>query len=110
MPRVTILDTGNSVNGEQSAKEWVHNRKDLYVDTEGIRNLIGGGTDRLVLSIRDSIIIKAIRSKRNIIVGGNNNVLEQIERIAEVVEAQQQIDNGFVEDNPLEYTWKVKRF
>jgi len=110
MPRVTILDTGNSLDGESAAKLWVDNRADLYVDTDGIRKLIGGGTDKLVLAIRDTIIIKALRSKRNIIVGGNNNQLEQIERIAEVVEAQDLIDRQNGEEDTVKYTWKVKRF
>ena len=110
MPRVTILDTGSSLDGESAAKLWVDNRADLYVDTDGIRKLIGGGTDKLVLAIRDTIIIKALRSKRNIIVGGNNNQLEQIERIAEVVEAQDLIDRQNGEEDTVKYTWKVKRF
>jgi len=112
MPRVTILDTGNTIDGENQARAWSYERPDLYVDTDGIRDLLGSKTitDKLVLAIRDTIIIKALRSNRNIIVGGNNNQLEQIERIAEVVEAQDLIDRQNGEEEKVKYSWKVKRF
>ena len=110
MPKVTILDTGITTDSMAKADTWRWKQKSLYVDTEDIREMLGGGTDKLILSIRDSIIIKALRSGRNIIVGGNNNQLEQIERIAEVVEAQDMIDRQNGEEEVIKYTWKVKRF
>lgn len=115
MPRVTILDTGNIRQNYDDADLFVSKSKELYVDTDGIRDLLNQHrglkvTDRLVLSIRDTIIIKSLRSGRNIIVGGNNNQLEQIERIAEVVEAQDIIDRQNGEDEKILYKWKVKRF
>ena len=111
MPRVTVLDLGESFKDYDEAEAWRAKRKDLYVDTDGIRDLLGSHSvpDKLILSIRDSIIIKALRSNRNIIVGGNNSQLEQIERIAEVVESQAYLD-GTSETEPANYSWKVKRF
>ena len=111
MPKVTIIDTGNTVDAINAAIDYEDTAKGLYVSTADIREMLRGGSDKLILSIRDSIIVKALRSKRNILVGGHNTI-EQIERIAEVVEAQEQIDNQYVLDDKdkVKYIWKVKKF
>lgn len=88
MSKVTIC------RGRDTAEQayWAYKQTALIIDTQDIRDMLGGGTDKLILSIRDNIMIKCIRSGRNVILIGEHKEIEQIERIEEILEVQGQID------------------
>ena len=102
MPRVTITQ---AITDSDKKRAWIAKQTAVIVNTDAIRNMLGEKRlpDFLILSIRDSIMIKCLRAGRNVILDGNYSDFESIERIAEVVEAQAQIDNQ-------NYVWKLKKF
>lgn len=89
MSKVTICRGRNNL--EQYA--WADEQTALIIDTTLIREMLYGGTDKLILSIRDNIMIKCLRAKRNVILIGQHKEIEQIERIEEILHAQGYIDN-----------------
>lgn len=99
MPRVTICRGRDKLDMEI----WTDKQSALKIDTDEIREMLGNCTDRLVLSIRDSMMIKCLRVKRNVILIGEFNKIEQIERIDEVLDAQGQMDGK-------KYSYKVRDF
>lgn len=80
---------------------WADKQSALVVDTEELREMLGRCTDKLILSIRDNIMIKCLRAGRNVILIGEFNLIEQIERIDEILDAQGKIDG-------VKYPYKVK--
>ena len=98
MPRVTIC-RGRDMLAQEI---WADKQSSLKIDTAEIKEMLGGGTDKLLLSIRDSIMIKCLRTGRNVILLGEYKEIEQLERIDEILEAQSNIDGK-------KYTWKAKR-
>lgn len=75
----------------------------VIIDVEVLKRELNIKDAKLILSIRDSIMIKSLRSGRNVFLVGDHSALEQVERIDEVLNAQSQIDLK-------EYKWKVRDF
>ncbi len=120
MPKVIIL-RGLPASGKTTyAKQMVKKGNYTRVNKDDIRRMLHGSdtsewgfrkdAEKMVLSIRDSIIIKALRSGNNVIVDDTNLHPKHIDRITEVVEAQQQIDRDYFEKKNLKYTVEIKDF
>lgn len=82
---------------------WSDEQTAVTIDTQELKESLNIRNSKLILSIRDTIMIKALRSGRNVILVGDHSLVEQLERIEEVLNAQSQIDQ-------TKYTWKVKDF
>lgn len=87
---------------------WSKKQDAVRVNKDDLRMMIDDGKwsskrEKLILQIRDSIIVKGLRDGRDVIVDDTNLSPKHINRISEVVEAQSQIDG-------VEYEWKVKDF
>jgi predicted kinase len=108
MPKV-IICRGLQASGKTTfAKDLVKKGGWTRVNKDDLRAMLHGGSysgskEKQVLKVRDSIIIQALRKGDNVVVDDTNFEMKHIERIAEVVEAQANIDNK-------EYTWEVKDF
>lgn len=107
MPKVQIL-RGLQASGKSTyAKKLVASGGWIRTNKDDLRATLFGGyspkREKTVLQVRDSIIIKGLRAGMNVVVDDTNFEMKHIERIAEVVEAQAEIDNA-------EYTWEVKDF
>lgn len=59
--------------------------------------------EKLVLDTRDSIMVKALRMGRNVVIDDTNLHPKHVDRITEVVEAQGEIDGE-------KYKWEIKDF
>ena len=89
MSKVTICRGRDAI--EQAT--WALKSKALIVDTNTIRGMLySHPSNKLILSIRDNIMIKCLRAGRNVVLIGEHKELEQIERIEEILEAQGNID------------------
>lgn len=69
-----------------------------------------GKAENMVLSIRDSIMVKALREGNNVVIDDTNLHPKHVDRIVEVVEAQEQIDQDYFKDKKIKYKWEVKDF
>jgi hypothetical protein len=98
MPRVFITKGSMA-----KASLWTAKQSAVTIDTNEMRHYLNIKNDRLILSIRDTIMIKSLRSGRNVILFGDHSSIESLERVDEVLQAQSQIDNKT-------YTWKLKEF
>lgn len=104
MPKVTIC-RGLPASGKTT---WAKKQNAVRINKDDLRDMLDGGKwsgkrEKLVLDTRDSILIKALRSGRDVVVDDTNLHPKHIARISEVVEAQSQIDGK-------EYTWEIKDF
>jgi hypothetical protein len=86
---------------------WAYKQSGLKVSTPVIREMLGIKpgklSDRLVLSMRDSDMIKCLRCGRKVILLGDHNTMEQLERIDMVLHGQGEIDGA-------KYNWKLREF
>jgi len=104
MPKVTIC-RGLPASGKTT---WAKKQDAVRVNKDDLRSMLDNGKwsgkrEKLVLDTRDSVIIKALRQDRDVIVDDTNLHPKHIARISEVVEAQAQIDGK-------EYEWEIKDF
>lgn len=104
MPKV-IICRGLPASGKST---WAKKQDAVRINKDDLRDMLDGGKwsskrEKLVLDTRDSILIKALRQGRNVIIDDTNLHPKHINRISEVVEAQAQIDGK-------EYKWEVKDF
>lgn len=104
MPKVTIC-RGLPASGKST---WAKKQDAVRINKDDLRDMLDAGKwsskrEKLVLDTRDSILIKALRQGRNVIIDDTNLHPKHINRISEVVEAQAQIDGK-------EYTWEIKDF
>ena len=88
MPKVTICRGRDT----QEQNWWADDQSALSISTSEIKEMLGGGTDKLILSIRDNMMIKCLRSGRSVILIGEHKEIQQIERIEEILEVQGNID------------------
>lgn len=121
MPKVVIL-VGLPASGKSTyARKLVGKGNYTRVNKDDLREMLHasgkegdrgfrGKLENTVLSIRDSIIIKALRSGQNVVVDDTNLDPKHIDRISEVVEAQQELDREYLQNPKLKYTWEVKVF
>jgi len=90
----------------KKASEWANRQTALKINSVQIREMLGlkfSRGDKLVLSIRDTMMIKCLRYGRNVILLGSFDTIEQIERIDEILQAQGDIDNA-------KYNFRVRDF
>jgi hypothetical protein len=90
----------------QKASKWANKQTALKINSLQIREMLGlkiGRMDYLVLSIRDTMMVKCLRCKRNVILIGSYDTIEQLERIDMVLKGQGNIDGA-------EYPWRVRDF
>ena len=104
MPKVTIC-RGLPASGKST---WAKKQDAVRINKDDLRAMLDGGKwsgkrEKLVIDTRDSIMVKALRQGRNVIIDDTNLHPKHINRISEVVEAQAQIDGK-------EYSWEVKDF
>ena len=104
MVKVTIC-RGLPASGKST---WAKKQDAVRINKDDLRDMLDGGKwsrnrEKLVLDTRDSILIKALRQGRNVIIDDTNFHPKHINRISEVVEAQAQIDG-------VEYEWEIKDF
>ena len=104
MPKVTIC-RGLPASGKST---WAKKQDAVRINKDDLRDMLDNGKwsgkrEKLVLDTRDSIMVKALRQGRNVIIDDTNLHPKHINMISEVVEAQAQIDGK-------EYTWEVKDF
>lgn len=89
MSQVTIC-RGRDITGQL---QWaMYKSKALVINADYIKFMLGGGTTKLILSIRDNMMIKCLRAGRNVVLIGEFKDIEQIERIDEILEVQGRID------------------
>lgn len=104
-----VICRGIPASGKSTyAKKLVEKGGWTRVNKDDLRSMLHNGKhsntrEKQVLKVRDSIIIQALRAGQNVVVDDTNLALKHIERIAEVVEAQAEIDDA-------KYTWEVKDF
>lgn len=99
MPKVTIC---RGTDYEKMV-DWASKQSAVTIDTGFLKQVLSIKNDKLILSIRDNIMIKSLRSKRKVILVGEFKEIEQLERIDEILEAQGNIDG-------VKYSWKAKEF
>lgn len=120
MPKV-IICVGLPGSGKTTwAKKQVARGNYTRVNKDDLRNMLHGTltnewgfrskSENMVLSIRDSIIVKALRAGNHVIVDDTNLHIKHIDRITEVVQAQQAIDRDYFKDEKITYKIEIKQF
>jgi len=104
MPKVTIC-RGLPASGKTT---WAKKQDAVRINKDDLRAMLdnskwSGKREKLVLDTRDSIMVKALRQGRNVVIDDTNLHPKHINRISEVVEAQAQIDG-------VKYEWEIKDF
>jgi len=116
MPKVLILRGIQGSGKSTYAKKLVDKGGWIRVNKDDLRAMLfnskfNGKKEKAILTIRDRIITNGLRYGYNVVVDDTNLNPTHIDRIGEVVENQQYIDNdGAEEDKKVTYDIEIKDF